>query len=52
MPSIQLIVTGNDKELVSKSCALISQSCLVRGLDIRKFLDGIYISERGLLTKN
>ncbi len=47
----ELTVVGNDKENVSRSCALISQSCLVRGLDIRKFLDGIYISERGLITK-
>ncbi len=47
----ELIVVGNDKENVSRSCALINQSCLVRGLDIRKFLDGIYISERGLITK-
>jgi len=27
------------------------QKCLVKDKDIRKFLDGIYVSERGLLTK-
>ena len=48
----ELVVTGNDIENVSRSCALISQSCLVRVLDIRKFLDGIYVSERCLATKN
>ncbi|GAX80157.1 hypothetical protein CEUSTIGMA_g7595.t1 [Chlamydomonas eustigma] len=48
----ELVLVGNDKENVSRSCALISQSCLVRGLDIRKFLDGIYVSERGILAKN
>ena len=47
----ELIITGSDKENVSRSCALISQSCLVRGLDIRKFLDGIYVSEKGILAK-
>ncbi len=47
----ELVVTGNDKENVSRSCALVSQSCLVRGLDIRKFLDGIYVSEKGILNK-
>mmetsp|Transcript_5390 Transcript_5390/g.11869 ORF Transcript_5390/g.11869 Transcript_5390/m.11869 type:complete len:192 (-) Transcript_5390:70-645(-) len=47
----ELTVQGSDKENVSRSCALISQSCLVRDLDIRKFLDGIYVSEKGLLAK-
>uniref|UniRef100_A0A7S0RKG0 Large ribosomal subunit protein uL6 alpha-beta domain-containing protein n=1 Tax=Chlamydomonas leiostraca TaxID=1034604 RepID=A0A7S0RKG0_9CHLO len=47
----ELIVQGNSIDNVSRSCALISQSCLVRVLDIRKFLDGIYVSERGLVVK-
>ncbi|MEW5298863.1 MAG: hypothetical protein WDW38_000403 [Sanguina aurantia] len=46
----ELILIGNDVENVSRSAALVGQSCLVRGLDIRKFLDGIYISERGLIA--
>ncbi|KAJ9530405.1 component of cytosolic 80S ribosome and 60S large subunit [Haematococcus lacustris] len=45
----ELVVVGNSIENVSRSCALISQSCLVRDLDIRKFLDGIYVSERGVI---
>lgn len=41
----ELILTGNDIELVSRSSALIHQKCLVKKKDIRKFLDGIYLSE-------
>ncbi|GLI59105.1 hypothetical protein VaNZ11_000936, partial [Volvox africanus] len=48
----ELVLTGNDLENVSRSAALVSQSCRVRVLDIRKFLDGIYVSERGLLVKD
>ncbi len=43
----QLEVTGNDLESVSQSAADIQQSCRVRNKDIRKFLDGLYVSERG-----
>jgi large subunit ribosomal protein L9e len=42
----EIIVEGNDLELVSRSAALIQQSTLVKNKDIRKFLDGIYVSER------
>jgi len=48
----ELILQGNDIENVSRSTSLISQQCLVKNKDIRKFLDGIYLSERGLLTKD
>jgi large subunit ribosomal protein L9e len=29
------------------AAALIHQSCAIRHKDIRKFLDGIYVSEKG-----
>lgn len=47
----ELVLTGNDVELVGRSAALIHQSCLVKEKDIRKFLDGIYVSEKGLVLK-
>ncbi|MED6161131.1 60S ribosomal protein L9 [Stylosanthes scabra] len=45
----ELILDGNDIELVSRSCALINQKCHVKNKDIRKFLDGIYVSEKGTI---
>merc|ERR1711990_1013505 len=46
----ELILTGNNLEFVSRSAALISQACLVKNKDIRKFLDGIYVSEKSTIT--
>jgi len=43
----ELILTGNSLENVSQSAADIQQICKVRNKDIRKFLDGIYVSEKG-----
>ena len=43
----ELTVTGNSVEDVSQLCADVQQICRVRNKDIRKFLDGIYVSERG-----
>lgn len=43
----ELIVEGNDLDNVSQSAASVHQSCLVRHKDIRKFLDGVYVSEKG-----
>eukprot|EP00003_Mantamonas_plastica_P008641 TRINITY_DN1766_c0_g1_i1.p1 TRINITY_DN1766_c0_g1~~TRINITY_DN1766_c0_g1_i1.p1 ORF type:complete len:192 (-),score=61.11 TRINITY_DN1766_c0_g1_i1:56-631(-) len=41
----QILLEGNDLENVSQSAASIHMSTLVRKKDIRKFLDGIYVSE-------
>jgi len=43
----QLELTGNDLENVSQCAADIQQICRVKNKDIRKFLDGLYVSERG-----
>lgn len=42
----EIMLEGNDIELVSNSAALIRQSVLVKNKDIRMFLDGIYVSEK------
>merc|ERR1712117_695107 len=43
----ELVITGNSIEDVSQSVALIQQSTTVKNKDIRKFLDGLYVSEKG-----
>ncbi|RPB28177.1 60S ribosomal protein L9-B [Terfezia boudieri ATCC MYA-4762] len=43
----ELLLSGNSLENVSQSAADIQQACHVKNKDIRKFLDGIYVSERG-----
>jgi large subunit ribosomal protein L9e len=43
----EIILEGNDIDVVSKVAANIHQSCLVKRKDIRKFLDGIYVSQKG-----
>ncbi|KAL2548465.1 60S ribosomal protein L9-1 [Forsythia ovata] len=47
----ELVLDGNDIELVSRSTALINQKCHVKNKDIRKFLDGIYVSEKGTIVE-
>lgn len=62
----ELILTGNDIDNVSQSgrsaypelccrsnfatAASIQGSCRVRNKDIRKFLDGIYVSDKGTIA--
>ena len=40
------VCQGNSIENVSLSAALIQQITKVRNKDIRKFLDGVYVSEK------
>ena len=42
----EIKLTGNSLEAVGTSVSLIQQTCQVKKKDIRKFLDGVYISER------
>jgi large subunit ribosomal protein L9e len=42
----ELQLLGNSLENVSQSAADIQQICRVRNKDIRKFLDGLYVSEK------
>jgi len=46
----ELILEGNDIDNVSQSAASIQGICRVRNKDIRKFLDGIYVSDRGTIV--
>lgn len=43
----QLELSGNDINAVGRAAALVNQSCLAKNKDIRKFLDGIYVSAKG-----
>jgi ribosomal protein L6P/L9E len=44
----EIVLEGNSLEKVAASAALVHESCLIRHKDIRKFLDGLYVSERGV----
>ncbi|THH10230.1 hypothetical protein EW145_g1476 [Phellinidium pouzarii] len=45
----ELILEGSDIQNVSQSAASIQGICAVRNKDIRKFLDGIYVSDKGTI---
>ena len=45
----EIVLVGNSIENVSQSAANIQQSTNVTDKDIRKFLDGVYVSERGVI---
>ena len=47
----QIEITGNDIRSVSLTAARIQQATTVRDKDIRKFLDGIYVSEKGHIVE-
>lgn len=48
----ELILTGNSVEDVSLTAASIQQSCKAPNKDIRKFLDGIYVSSKGFIQED
>jgi len=48
----ELQLYGNSLEDVSQCAADIQQICRVRNKDIRKFLDGLYVSEKGNIVED
>ena len=46
----QIELSGNDIAAVSMTSARIQQSTNIRHKDLRKFLDGIYVSEKGPIS--
>jgi large subunit ribosomal protein L9e len=44
----EITLEGTSLEKVAGSAASVHESCLIRHKDIRKFLDGLYVSERGI----
>ena len=47
----ELLLTGHSLKAVSQSAGLIQQSTTVKNKDIRKFLDGLYVSEKTTVVK-
>ena len=48
----EIILESNNVENLGTSAALIQQITRVKNKDIRKFLDGIYVSEKGLVVQD
>jgi len=48
----QIEISGNDITAVSMTAARIQQATNVRNKDIRKFLDGIYVSFKGHIVED
>merc|ERR1719310_2139020 len=46
-----LVLTSNDINSVTQTCAKLHGITLVRNKDIRKFLDGIYVEEGGAIPE-
>ena len=48
----EIVLVGNDIQNVSKTAALIQLVCAVKRKDLRKFLDGIFVSQKGPIPKD
>ncbi|QLQ78945.1 hypothetical protein HG537_0B02920 [Torulaspora globosa] len=48
----EMVLSGNSVEDVSQNAADVQQICRVRNKDIRKFLDGIYVSDKGVIEQD
>ena len=47
----ELWFDGIDCDVLGCTCSKVFQSCYPKNKDIRKFLDGVFISDRGLLEQ-
>ena len=47
----ELIFEGIDNHALSMSCQQISQACQIGDKDDRKFLDGIYVSDKSNISE-
>ncbi|KAL6930841.1 probable 60S ribosomal protein L9-B [Hanseniaspora guilliermondii] len=47
----EMVLSGNSVDNVSQNAADVQQICKARNKDIRKFLDGIYVSEKGTVVE-
>merc|ERR1712046_221447 len=48
----EIVLEGNSIDNVSRTCASVQQICAVKRKDIRKFLDGIYVSHKGNIASD
>jgi len=48
----EIIIQGTSLDDVSQSCARIQQIARIRDKDIRKFLDGVYVSSRANIVED
>ena len=48
----EIMIQGNDIDAVAQSAANIQQISRVKDKDIRKFLDGVYVSFRGNIVED
>lgn len=48
----EILISGNDLELVSQSAASIHEITRTKTKDIRKFLDGVYVTSSGFIEDN
>ena len=46
----EIWLEGNDINAISLNCSRVNQACDVGNKDKRKFLDGIYVSEKGVIA--
>lgn len=46
----EIWLEGNDINAISLNCSRVNQACDVGDKDKRKFLDGIYVSEKGVIA--